>query len=43
MLAGVLPPPPGARPEDKQPILPVTIWGRYIKVLLSSTEFLFIN
>lgn len=43
MMAGVMPPPPGARPDDKKPILPVTTWGRYIKVLLSSTEFMFIN
>ncbi|MBL8191534.1 MAG: DUF1553 domain-containing protein, partial [Acidobacteria bacterium] len=43
MLAGVVPAPPGAKPDDKKPILPVTIWGRYIKVLLSSTEFIFIN
>jgi hypothetical protein len=43
MMAGVVPAPPGAKPEDKKPILPVTIWGRYIKVLLSSTEFMFIN
>jgi Protein of unknown function (DUF1549)/Protein of unknown function (DUF1553)/Planctomycete cytochrome C len=43
MMAGVMPPPPGARPNDKKPILPVTTWGRYIKVLLSSTELMFIN
>ena len=43
MMAGVVPPAPGAKPDDKKPILPVTIWGRYIKVLLSSTEFMFIN
>ncbi len=43
MMAGVMPPPPGAKPDDKKPILPVTIWGRCIKVLLSSTEFMFIN
>ncbi|MBK9706119.1 MAG: PSD1 domain-containing protein [Acidobacteria bacterium] len=43
MMAGVVPPAPGARPDDKKPILPVTIWGRYMKVLLSSTEFMFIN
>jgi hypothetical protein len=43
MMAGVMPPPPGAKPDDKKPILPVTTWGRYIKVLLSSTEFMFIN
>ncbi len=43
MMAGVMPPPPGAKPDDKKPILPVTTWGRYMKVLLSSTEFMFIN
>ena len=43
MMAGVMPAPPGAKPEDKKPMLPVTTWGRYMKVLLSSTEFMFIN
>ncbi|MFN7928042.1 MAG: PSD1 and planctomycete cytochrome C domain-containing protein [Blastocatellia bacterium] len=43
MMAGMMPPAPGAKPDDKKPILPVTTWGRYIKVLLSSTEFIFIN
>ncbi|HEX4949458.1 MAG TPA: PSD1 and planctomycete cytochrome C domain-containing protein [Blastocatellia bacterium] len=43
MMAGVVPAPPGAKPEEKKPILPVTTWGRYMKVLLSSTEFMFIN
>jgi hypothetical protein len=34
----------GAKPgEDKKPPLPVTTWGRYAKVLLSSSEFLFVN
>ena len=42
MMAGVVPPAPG-KPDDKKPILPVTTWGRYIKILLSSTEFIFIN
>ncbi|MFN0124836.1 MAG: DUF1549 and DUF1553 domain-containing protein, partial [Blastocatellia bacterium] len=41
MMAGVVP--PGAKADEKKPLLPVTPWGRYIKVLLSSTEFLFIN
>ncbi len=42
MMAGVV---PGAapKPDDKKPMLPVTHWGRYMKVLLSSTEFIFIN
>ena len=42
MMAGVVPSPPG-KSDDKKPILPVTTWGRYMKVLLSSTEFMFIN
>jgi hypothetical protein len=29
--------------EEKKPPLPVTTWGRYAKVLLSSSEFLFVN
>jgi len=32
-----------AKTEDKKPPLPVTSWGRYAKVLLSSSEFLYIN
>jgi mono/diheme cytochrome c family protein len=31
------------KPEEKKPPLPVTTWGRYAKVLLSSSEFLFVN
>jgi hypothetical protein len=41
MMAGVMP--GGAKSDEKKPLLPVTHWGRYIKVLLSSTEFMFIN
>jgi mono/diheme cytochrome c family protein len=41
MMAGVMPPPPGAEPPKKP--LPVTPFGRYVKVLLSSSEFLFID
>jgi hypothetical protein len=41
MMAGVTPPPPGAEPPKKQ--LPVTPLGRYVKILLSSSEFLFIE
>jgi len=41
MMSGVVP--RGAKPDDKKPLLPVTHWGRYIKVLLSSSEFIFIN
>src|SRR5581483_7966058 len=41
MMAGVT---PGVKPESrKKPMLPVTTWGRYAKVLLSSTEFIFID
>src|SRR5262249_15448263 len=43
MMAGV----PGARPEGppkpKEIKYQPTVWGRYAKLLLSSTEFLFIN
>ncbi len=43
MLAGMS----GKRgPEDvkkKEKLLPVTAWGRYAKILLSSTEFTFVN
>jgi hypothetical protein len=42
MMSGVMP--GGAKSDDKtKPLLPVTHWGRYIKVLLSSSEFIFIN
>src|SRR5262245_4932825 len=42
MMAGVV---PGAKPPDdeKQKMLPVTTFGRYVKVLLSSNEFLFVS
>jgi len=41
MMAGVV---PGAdKTDSKKPLLPVTHWGRYVKILLSSTEFMFIN
>ena len=33
----------GGAPEDKPVVYEPTIWGRYAKVLLSSSEFLFIN
>ncbi len=34
----------GPKPEaEKKPMLPVTIFGRYAKILLSSNEFTFIN
>ena len=34
---------PHAKADEKKPPLPVTTWGRYAKVLLSSGEFLFVN
>jgi hypothetical protein len=30
-------------PEDQQKLLPVTAWGRYLKILLTSNEFVFIE
>ena len=42
MLAGVAGAGKGIA-EEKKPPLPVTTWGRYAKVLLSSSEFLFVN
>jgi mono/diheme cytochrome c family protein len=42
MMAGVVGPGKG-KAEEKKPVLPVSIWGRYAKVLLSSSEFLFVN
>ena len=41
MMAGVVP--GAAKADEKKPLLPVTHWGRYVKILLSSTEFMFIN
>jgi len=41
MMSGVI---PGAgKPGDEKKLLPVTPWGRYLKILLSSNEFLFID
>jgi hypothetical protein len=40
MMAGVV---PGAKKDEAKKLLPVTAWGRYVKVLLSSSEFLFVN
>lgn len=40
MMSGVG---PRVKGEDKKPMLPPSPWGRYIKVLLSSNEFLYIN
>jgi hypothetical protein len=41
MMAGVVP--GTAKTDEKKALLPVTHWGRYVKILLSSTEFIFIN
>jgi hypothetical protein len=41
MMAGVVP--GSSKRDEKKPLLPVTPWGRYVKILLSSTEFIFIN
>ena len=40
MMGGVV---PGAGAESAAKLLPVTPMGRYMKVLLSSSEFLFID
>jgi hypothetical protein len=41
MMSGVVPGPPGESASGE--MLPVTIFGRYVKALLSSNEFLFIR
>jgi Protein of unknown function (DUF1549)/Protein of unknown function (DUF1553)/Planctomycete cytochrome C len=43
MMAGVKPGAGGKSDEKKKPPLPITAWGRYAKILLSSSEFLYIN
>jgi hypothetical protein len=40
MMAGVV---PGTSKKDEKKLLPATPWGRYVKILLSSNEFLFID
>ena len=41
MMAGVI---PGAAKKDEgKKLLPPTPWGRYVKILLSSSEFLFVD
>jgi hypothetical protein len=40
MMAGVM---PGTSKKDDKKLLPSTPWGRYVKILLSSSEFLFID
>ena len=41
MMAGVMP--GSAGPKDDKVKKPVTAFGRYVKILLSSNEFLFLN
>jgi hypothetical protein len=41
MMAGVVP--GAAKKDDAKKLLPVTPWGRYMKILLSSSEFLFVG
>ena len=41
MMAGVVPGVPGGAPDEK--LLPVTVFGRYVKILLSSNEFVFVS
>jgi hypothetical protein len=41
MMAGVIP--GTSKKDDEKKLLPVTPWGRYVKILLSSSEFLFID
>ena len=43
MMAGVKGAPADDGKPAKKPLLPVTTWGRYVKVLLSSNEFLYID
>jgi hypothetical protein len=43
MMAGVKPGAHGKSDDKKKPPLPVTAWGRYAKILLSSSEFLYVN
>jgi len=40
MMGGVV---PGAGGTNESKLLPVTPWGRYMKVLLSASEFLFVS
>ena len=41
MMAGVIP--GAAKKDDGKKLLPTTVWGRYVKILLSSSEFLFVE
>jgi len=42
MMAGVKPDAKGS-PSEKDKMLPVTTFGRYVKILLSSNEFIFVS
>jgi len=41
MMAGVIP--GAAKKDEAKKTLPTTPFGRYVKVLLSSNEFLFVD
>jgi hypothetical protein len=41
MMAGVVP--GAAKKDESKKTLPTTSWGRYVKILLSSSEFLFVD
>jgi mono/diheme cytochrome c family protein len=41
MMAGVVP--GTSKKDDDKKLLPATPWGRYVKILLSSNEFLFVD
>ena len=41
MMAGVIP--GTAKKDDEKKLLPATPMGRYMKILLSSNEFLFVD
>jgi hypothetical protein len=41
MMAGVIP--GAAKKDSEKKALPTTAWGRYVKILLSSNEFLFVD
>ena len=41
MMAGVIP--GAAKKDESKKLLPPTPWGRYVKILLSSSEFLFVD
>jgi len=40
-MAGVIP--GAAKKDSEKKTLPTTPWGRYVKILLSSNEFLFVD